>query len=343
MSMLTRHGWRCDHRGELAGACSTTASAAVTDLAIDDTAQLSPGMLHATLTGSLRCDPGDFSPFFNSLSGQISQGKGGAGFGSTVPTCDGSVQPFSMDIASGSIFGGSGPFKAGKASAQVSVSTCDPITFLCSSQYVDAVIRLKKWHREPWVGASRPPTEPVRVRSSARLAGGSPRAGAVRSLVSGAAGVPRRHEALSRHCCARRRRPVARGPRRRDLRARGPVGLRQDDRDADGQPDDRHHLRRHPARRAQRQGPQARRSCAARSATSSSRSGCSRTGRSATTSRPSRACSAGTRRASRARVDELLDLVGLEPARCASATRRSSRAASASASASPARSPSTRR
>ena len=54
------------------------------------------------------------------------------------------------------------------------------------------------------------------------------------------------------------RRPVARGPRRRDLRARRPVGLRQDDRDADGQPDDRHHVGRHPARRAQRQGAQAR-------------------------------------------------------------------------------------
>ena len=144
MSMLTRHGWRSAILAvALAGALSTTASAAVTDLDRRQ-AQLSPGMLHATLTGSLRCDPGDFSPYFTSLSGQISQSKGGGGFGSTVPTCDGTVQPFSMDIASSSPFGGAAPFKAGKASAQVSTSTCDPMTFICSSNYVDAVIRLKK-------------------------------------------------------------------------------------------------------------------------------------------------------------------------------------------------------
>ena len=145
MSMLTRHGWRSAILAiALAGALTTTASAAVTDLAIDDEAQLSPGMLHATLTGSVRCDPGDFFPYYNSLSGQISQPKGGGGFGSSVPTCDGTMQPFSIDIASGGPFGGSAPFKAGKASAQVSTSTCDPFTFLCTSQYVDAVIRLKK-------------------------------------------------------------------------------------------------------------------------------------------------------------------------------------------------------
>jgi hypothetical protein len=49
-----------------------------------------------------------------------------------------------MDVASGSPFGASGPFKAGKASAQVSTTVCDPMTFMCSSNYVDAVIRLKK-------------------------------------------------------------------------------------------------------------------------------------------------------------------------------------------------------
>jgi hypothetical protein len=145
MSMLTRHGWRSAILAvALSGALGSTASAAVTDMTIDDTAQLSPGMLHATLTGSLRCDPGDFSPFFSSLSGQISQSKGGSGFGSAVPTCDGTPQPFSMDVASGGPFGGSAPFKAGKASAQVSTTVCDPMTFICSSNYVDAVIRLKK-------------------------------------------------------------------------------------------------------------------------------------------------------------------------------------------------------
>lgn len=145
MSMLTRHGWRSAILAvALVGALSTSAAAAVTDMTIDDTAQLSPGMLHATLTGSLRCDPGDFFPFFSSLSGQISQSKGGSGLGSTMPTCDGTLQPFSMDIAVGSPFGGSGPFKTGKASAQVSTTVCDPMTFICSSNYVDAVIRLKK-------------------------------------------------------------------------------------------------------------------------------------------------------------------------------------------------------
>ncbi len=61
----------------------------------------------------------------------------------------------------------------------------------------------------------------------------------------------------SRQACGRW--PVAQGPRRGDLRPRRPLGLRQDDRHADGQPHDRHHLRRHPARRAHGQGPQARR------------------------------------------------------------------------------------
>ena len=58
MSMLTRHGWRSAILAiALAGALTTTASAAVTDLAIDDEAQLSPGMLHATLTGSIAFAP----------------------------------------------------------------------------------------------------------------------------------------------------------------------------------------------------------------------------------------------------------------------------------------------
>ena len=53
------------------------------------------------------------------------------------------------------------------------------------------------------------------------------------------------------------RRPLLRGPRRRDLRARRPVGLRQDDGDAAGQPHDRDDERRHPARRAPRARPRA--------------------------------------------------------------------------------------
>ena len=50
---------------------------------------------------------------------------------------------------------------------------------------------------------------------------------------------------------------VAGDPGGRDLRAGRPLGLRQDDRHADGQPADRDLVGRHPARRPERQGPQA--------------------------------------------------------------------------------------
>ena len=62
----------------------------------------------------------------------------------------------------------------------------------------------------------------------------------------------------------------------------------------------------------------------------------------ARTSRPSPSCSAGTARGIEARVDELLDLIGLDQDDAARATPPSSPAASASASAWPARSRSTR-
>jgi hypothetical protein len=127
----------------LAGALvpTATATAAANTLTLDSTAALSPGMLHATLTGTVTCEPsGSYPPY---LSGQIVQAKGGSGYGSAPATCDGTPQPFSLDIATGGIFGGTGPFKAGKASAQVSMSTCDP--FLpCTPTYTDAVIRLVK-------------------------------------------------------------------------------------------------------------------------------------------------------------------------------------------------------
>lgn len=128
----------------MAGAFSATASAAISDLTIDDTAQLSPGMLHVTLTGTIRCEPGDFS-LFSSLTGQVTQSNGASGFGSTTPTCDGTLQRFSIDVAASSGFPGTGgAFKNGKANAQVSAWTCDPITFMCTTQYVDAIIRLRK-------------------------------------------------------------------------------------------------------------------------------------------------------------------------------------------------------
>ena len=71
--------------------------------------------------------------------------------------------------------------------------------------------------------------------------------------------------------------------------------------------------RRHPARRAQRPRPRARRAAARdRLRDPADRALPPPHGR-ARTSPPSRGCSAGTRRGSRARVDELLDLVGARP------------------------------
>ena len=135
-------GWRAALLAlVLAGSFSATASATVRDMVIDDTAQLSPGMLHATLTGSVTCDPGDFSSF-GGLSGQIVQSKGGSGYGYVQPTCDGAPHPFSIDVSSTGF--GSGAFKPGKANAQITATTCDPYTWMCTTTYKDAIIRLMK-------------------------------------------------------------------------------------------------------------------------------------------------------------------------------------------------------
>ena len=127
----------------LTGAGATTASAAVTDLTIDPTAQLSPGHLHATLTGSITCAPGDY-PY---VSGQVVQPKGASGYGSTnLGFCTGASQPFAIDVStSGGIIGSGDVFKAGKASAQVSSASCDIfMPWLCTTKYADDVIRLIK-------------------------------------------------------------------------------------------------------------------------------------------------------------------------------------------------------
>jgi len=123
-----------------------TASAAVTQLTIDPVAQLSPGQLHAYLTGTVTCDPGDSV----SMSGQVVQSKGASGFGfGTGPTCDGTPQPYTIDVGGGGFpFPGitSGVFKPGKASAQVTASVCAPFPFPapCSTMSKDAMIRLAK-------------------------------------------------------------------------------------------------------------------------------------------------------------------------------------------------------
>lgn len=129
----------------LAGALGGTAQAAVTELTLDPTAQLSPGALHATLTGTVTCDPGD-AP---TLSGQIVATKNEpGGFGSARTVCDGTSQTYAVDVSTGGGFPfplpSSGVFKAGKANAQVSTSICDFMTWTCTTKYVDGEIRLVK-------------------------------------------------------------------------------------------------------------------------------------------------------------------------------------------------------
>jgi hypothetical protein len=129
------------------GALAGNASAAISQLTLGPTAELSPGHLHAYVTGTITCDPGDNV----SLSGQVIQSKGASGFGSaaTPPVCDGTPQPYTIDVGGGSFpFPGStsGVFKPGKASAQVTASVCTPFPFPgpCSTMSTDAIIRLTK-------------------------------------------------------------------------------------------------------------------------------------------------------------------------------------------------------
>jgi hypothetical protein len=120
------------------------ASAAVSQLTLDPSAQLSPGRLHVYLTGTITCDPGDTV----SLSGQVVQSNQTSGYGYTTLVCDGALQAYALDVATGGFPGSpSGVFKPGKASAQVTTSICDPANpfpFTCTTRYIDAIIRLKK-------------------------------------------------------------------------------------------------------------------------------------------------------------------------------------------------------
>lgn len=119
----------------LTGALAASASAAVSELTIDPVAKLSPGQLHVTMTGTVTCDSG--STAF--LNGQIVQPRNASAFGSTSVTCDGTAQPYSIEVSSGGFFGSASVFKPGKASAQVSTIQCDPT---CTSKHTDATIRL---------------------------------------------------------------------------------------------------------------------------------------------------------------------------------------------------------
>jgi hypothetical protein len=131
----------------MTGALGGVASAAVSQLTLDPTARLSPGRLHAYLTGTITCDPGDNV----SLSGQVVEPDSASGYGYTTPVC-GTQQAYTIDVSTGGGFPGSaiGVFKPGKASAQVTSSICnlppfpEPFPFPgCSTMYTDAIIRLQ--------------------------------------------------------------------------------------------------------------------------------------------------------------------------------------------------------
>ena len=73
----------------------------------------------------------------------------GSGFAATPPVCDGTPQPYTIDVGGGSYpfpGGASGVFKPGKASAQVTASVCtwDQFPNPCSTMSTDAIIRLSK-------------------------------------------------------------------------------------------------------------------------------------------------------------------------------------------------------
>lgn len=131
----------------MTGAFAGTASAAVSRLTLDPSAKLSPGLLHAYLTGTITCDPGDNV----SLSGQVVQANSASGYGFTTSVCDGIEQAYKIDVSTGGGFPGisTGVFKPGKASAQATASVCDPFPIPepfpgCSTMYTDAIIRLQK-------------------------------------------------------------------------------------------------------------------------------------------------------------------------------------------------------
>ena len=169
---------------------------------------------------------------------------------------------------------------------------------------------------------SRPRAGPGPLRSSSAA---SP------SATRGAVRVP-----------GRRQRPVVRGAGRNDLRPGRAVGLRQDDQPQDGQPPDRADLRRDPARRRRRHGRERDGAPAADRLRDPA-------GRPVPAShdRQERGCRPGlgglARARQRARTDELLELVGLDPAAIAAGIPTSSPAASGSASAWPGRWPRIRR
>ena len=117
----------------VAATLAGSASAATNQLTIDPTATLSPGHLHATLTGTVTCDPGTAGW----LDGQIVQPNNASGYGSIQITCDGTPQPYAIDVSSG-FFGSSGVFKPGKARREGVHVRSDGFT--CTPMFTDAII-----------------------------------------------------------------------------------------------------------------------------------------------------------------------------------------------------------
>jgi hypothetical protein len=117
----------------LTAALTGSAYAAIANLTIDRTAALSPGRLHATLTGTVTCTPGNTL----SINGRIVQPNNISGYGYSSLVCDGALQRYVIDVAN---YGQA--FNAAKANAQVDAYSCDSVS--CESKYVDAIIRLTK-------------------------------------------------------------------------------------------------------------------------------------------------------------------------------------------------------
>lgn len=130
-----RHAWRAALLATaMTAVVAGSASAAVSELTLDRTAQLSPGRLQATLTGMVTCDAGTTS----FLSGQIVQPGNTSGFGSVSVTCVGTPQKYAINVTTS----GPGIFKPGKASASVSSFDCND--FGCTTTFIDAKIILRR-------------------------------------------------------------------------------------------------------------------------------------------------------------------------------------------------------
>jgi hypothetical protein len=116
----------------LTGVVAGSASAAVSALTLNRTAQLSPGRLHARVTGTVTCDSGTAA----FLDGRIIQSGNTSGFGSTRIVCAGTPQNYAIDVSASA-----SPFRPGGASADVTSTECTDEQ--CTSTFTDALITLR--------------------------------------------------------------------------------------------------------------------------------------------------------------------------------------------------------